>query len=316
LLHLLARMSYVSSYGSLVANEKISSVSGETLAPALIERVLLGLGLCQKPEITIEGLTRIYTAWCQSIPFDNVRKLIHVRSSAHGPLPGSTAQDFFEAWLKFGTGGTCWSGAGACYALLKSLGFSASRGVATMLVTPNVPPNQGTVLVSFGRERYLVDCSMLHGTPLELLTKGNTAIAHPAWGVRTSRRDGRVHIKWRPLHKTDGFECRLEHFGAEQQEFETLYDITRGWSPFNYELSARINRGDEVVGAGFGNAVRLCADGSVLSKRMDRAVRDQLLIEEIGIAEELVAQLPEDVKTPPPPWARTAEEAKALQRVS
>lgn len=308
-------MSYISAQDSLVTEEGTSTRTSDRLAPDLLERALLALGLSQRPEPTPDGLARLYTAWCQSIPFDNVRKMIHVRSGAHGPLPGSTARDFFEAWLKFGTGGTCWSGAGACHALLRSLGFNASRGVATMLVTPNVPPNHGTVMVNFDRDRYLVDSSILHGTPLQLLTKGNAVIAHPAWGVRTSRRDGRIHVQWRPIHKPDGFECRLEHFGAERDEFETLYDITRGWSPFNYELSARLNRGDEVVGAGFGNAVRLRANGSVQSKPMDRETRDRLLIEEIGIAEELVAQLPIDIKTPPPPWAKSAEEAKALQRV-
>lgn len=309
-------MSYFSAQDLLVTEETKFISNANRLAPDLLERVLLALGLSQRPEPTLDGLARLYTAWCQSIPFDNVRKMIHIRCAAHGPLPGSTAKDFFEAWLKYGTGGTCWSGAGACHALLKALGFNAYRGVATMLVTPNVPPNHGTVMVSFDRDRYLVDCSMLHGAPLQLLTKGNSVIAHPAWGLRTSRRDGRLHIAWRPLHKTDGFECRLERFGVERDEFETLYDITRGWSPFNYEISARLNRGDEVVGAGFGNAVRLCADGSVQSKPMNRELRDRLLIEEIGIAEELVAQLPEDIKTPPPPWARSAEEARALQRVS
>jgi len=42
------------------------------------------------------------------VPFDNVRKLIHVKSGKAGPLPGGTAEDFFTAWLRHGTGGTCW----------------------------------------------------------------------------------------------------------------------------------------------------------------------------------------------------------------
>ena len=42
--------------------------------------------------------------------------------------------------------------------------------------------------------------------------------------------------------------CRLERFGAEQEEFTNFYEQTRLWSPFNYELSVRINRRDSVVG--------------------------------------------------------------------
>ena len=54
-------------------------------------------------------------------------------------LPGSGAEDFFESWLRYGTGGGCWSGAGACHALLTSLGFDAGRGVGTMLIVRACP---------------------------------------------------------------------------------------------------------------------------------------------------------------------------------
>ena len=55
----------------------------------LQERILARLGLGQFPEPTLAGLRVLYAAWCRRVPFDNVRKLIHVRAQKAGLLPGS-----------------------------------------------------------------------------------------------------------------------------------------------------------------------------------------------------------------------------------
>ena len=276
------------------------------LSDELLERVLAKLGFNSRPEPTPGNLRRIYSAWCRHVPFDNVRKLIHMRSGNGGPLPGSTATDFFEAWLKHGTGGTCWSGAGAFHALLRSLGFDAVRGIGTMLVAPDLPPNHGTVRVAFGTEEFLVDCSILHGEPLPLGGNTETGVEHRAWGVRCCRRNGRWHVIWRPLHMLDGLECRLDDFGFAHEDFQERYEQTRGWSPFNFELSARLNKKDRVVGIGFGKAVTLLPDGTEAAHPVTNAERRRLLIEEIGMSEEIVDRLPADMPTPPPPWSKTA----------
>ncbi len=107
-------------------------------------------------------------------------------------------------------------------------------------------------------------------------------------------------MQWRPLHKLDGFECRLERFGATHSEFRSFHDQTREWSPFNYEVTARL---------AFGKAVSLEPDGSFRETTATHAERVRLLIEKIGLSEEIVAQLPEDIATPPPPNSRTAQAA-------
>jgi N-hydroxyarylamine O-acetyltransferase len=284
----------------------MNSISDSTLPPVLIERVLERLTLQRRPEPTLDGLRTVYTAWCRHVPFDNIRKLIHLRSGNGAPLPGTTPHDYFDAWLKFGTGGTCWSGAGALHALLTGLGFYAVRGVGTMLAAPDLPPNHGTVRVTFDSENYLVDSSILHGEPLRLSATEETAIAHPAWGIRCSQKEGRLHIAWRPLHKTDGFQCRLERFGAAANDYQTFYEATRSWSPFNYEVVKRINRDGKVIGLAFGHAVTLGSDGGVDRAPVSHQERMRLLIEEFGLSEEIVRQLPEDSPTPPPTGSRTA----------
>jgi hypothetical protein len=270
------------------------------ISPEVRERVLARLGLRRNPETTLAGLREVYAAWCAHVPFDNVRKLIHVQSQNKGPLPSYTPEDFFEGFLKYNTGGTCWAGAGATHALLESLGFDVERGIATMLHAPHATPNHGTVLAKVEGKKYLVDSSMLFGEPLLLDEEHATAIDHPAWGVTCCRKDGRWHIAWRPLHKTDGFECRIEKFGATWAEFQSMHEATRGWSPFNFEVSARRNRKDYVVGVGFGHAVTLRNDGGVDKAPASYEERAQVLIEGVGLSEEIVAQLPQDTPTPRP----------------
>ncbi len=275
------------------------------IAQPLLEAVLERLDLSARPEATPEGLRRTYAAWCAHIPFDNTRKMIHIRSASSAPLPGGTAEDFFTAWLRHGTGGTCWANAGATHALLTALGFDAVRGVGTMLAASNIPPNHGTVVVHFGAERFLIDGSVLCGEPLPLDDGGH--VPHPAWGVRHEQRDGQDFILWRPLHKPEGFECRLEYFDATAEGFLEGYEKTRTWSPFNYEVCARRNLGHEVIGLAYGRRVTLKADGAITSEPVSHEERNHFLVAQFGLSEELVAQIPPDTKTPPPPGSRSAQ---------
>jgi N-hydroxyarylamine O-acetyltransferase len=285
------------------------SCKTEELSIDLLERVLMRLGLSDRPALTFDGLQMLYAAWCRKVPFDNVRKLIHIHNHDPGPLPGDDATDFFEAWLTYGTGATCWAGNGALYTLLVSLGFHASRGMGTMLVAPHIPPNHGTVLVAYDEARYVVDASMLHSEPLRLDTDKPTGVTHPAWGVQCSTREGYWYIRWHPAHMLDGLDCRLDHLHVTRETFQERHEQTRPWSPFNYELYARLIRGEAVVSTTGGQRVELNGTGGVVRRQLEGDDRIRLLVDELGMQEEIVQQLPLDTPTPPPPWSRTARNA-------
>ncbi len=274
------------------------------LPGSLVARVLEKLGI-PRPANDLAGLAALYAAWCGAVPFDNVRKMIHVRAASPDPLPGDDPRDFFEHWLRHGAGGTCWAGNGALCALLEALGFEASRAIGTMLVVPDVPPNHGSVSVRIAGRRYLTDASILHGEPLLLDETRETAVAHPAWGVRASFRDDRFHVHWRPLHLPGGFPCRIERLSASADEFRALHEETRVWSPFNFQLSVRTNRGDRVVGVGFGRRGEILPDGEMVSDELAGAERTRWLAR-LGFSPELASRLPDDVATPPPPGSATA----------
>jgi N-hydroxyarylamine O-acetyltransferase len=286
--------------------------SGMTLAPALLERVLSKLGFSARPEPTWESLKAIYGAWCQKVPFDNVRKLIHLRRGDAGALPGDTADDFFAAWLLHGTGGTCWAGNGALQVLLNSLDFAAHRGLATMLVAANVPPNHGTVIVELERRRYVVDAAILHGEPLPLEEDAATRVAHAAWGVICAMDAGQWRIRWRPLHAIDGLECRIEQLQVAASSFHEWHERSRPWSPFNYALYARRNRGTAVLGTAFGQRIEFDATGGVVQRGMPAGQRAPFLVEELGMDEALIAQLPADLATPAPPQSAAARRQRRI----
>ena len=279
-------------------------MADQILEPALLERVLEKLELSQKPEPTLAGLTTLYSSWCSHVPFDNIRKLIHVNADKQDVLPGSDAVDFFEAWLSFGAGGTCWAGNGALRALLSTLGFNAARGVCTMMVAPNLPPNHGTVLVRFDGSTYQVDASILHNVPLKLDEETEPALA--PWIDKLEYFDGHWHILWRALHRPDAFHCRLDYQDATQTDFNERHEKTRGWSPFNYEMTIRKTKGNSVAGIANGKKVTIDESREMVITDLTDEQRKKLLIDEFGIGEQLVEMIPPDRPTPAPPDSRTA----------
>jgi N-hydroxyarylamine O-acetyltransferase len=284
------------------------SLPTEALSMDVLERVLSRLELAERPAPTLDGLQTLYAAWCRKVPFDNVRKLIHLHSHAPGPLPGDDPSEFLEAWLTYGTGGTCWAGNGALHAVLVSLGFDAIRGMGTMHAAPEAPSTHGTVLVTWGTW-YVVDASIMHGAPLPLHESEPTGVTHPVWGVHCTKRDGTWFIRWRPLHQPEGIDCRLQYLHVSRETFRARHEQSRAWSPFNYAVYARTIRGETMVGVAHGQRVAFDSAGGVSHTPMNGDDRLRVFVDELGMHEGIVQQLPPDWPIPPPPWSRTAQEA-------
>jgi len=273
----------------------------------LAGRVLTRLGFASPPPVDRKGLAALYSAWCRSVPFDNTRKLIAIRAGDDGALPGDAAADFLEAWLDHGAGGTCWAMHGAWTQLLAACGFDARRGVATMLVAPDVPPNHGTASVALDGERLLVDACIQHGEPLPLEPGRATAIDHPAYGVEARPDGAKWLVRWRSPFAPGGMDCRIDSLESDAAEFGRLHEQTRGWSPFNFELFARLHRGGGVLMAVRGERVFIDPSGvEARAPLRDDEARLRFLVDEIGLDEAHAKRVPRDVPTPPPPGSATA----------
>lgn len=265
----------------------------DQLSPELVEQILRKLGFSESPPVDFAGLSCLYKAWCQKIPFDNIRKRIHLIDNNPLPLPGHDDEEFYRGWLRFGVGGTCWAGNAALHTLLSTLGFSCVRSTATMLIDSKQPPNHGTVCVQCEDRQFLVDASMLHNTPLLLTPNQPSAIDHPSWGLTCSPLDQHWTIRWRPLHMPDGCTCRIEDFPVSRNVFRQLNEVSRKHSPFNDALYIRLNTAESVIGISDGMSFIFPPSGKVIKKHLSHESSLKLLVEKMGISEEILHKIPQ-----------------------
>jgi len=122
-----------------------------------------------------------------------------------------------------------------------------------------------------------------HGAPCAVFVKD---IGTSAGGRSTSRR---------------ALIAASIDLAPDANTFRQQHEQSRGWSPFNYALHARINRGTSVIGTAFGQSVEFDARGQISQRRLRANDRVRFLVDEIGIHEELAAMVPPDLPTPPPP---------------
>ncbi len=263
----------------------------DAISEELLDQVLERLSFSDLHEPDLAGLAALYREWCRRVPFDNVRKLIALSGSEAGSalLPGTGAEDFFQAWLRHGTGGTCWPTANALHVLIRGCGFSSRRVAASMAETGE--PTHAMTVVTIGESEYLVDSSMLTDSPVELDPARPTRTTHPVFGTEAEP----VEEGWRfqfPLPFAEAtMSCRtISPDGVDHAYFSERYEISRVFSPFNVNVSTRRNDGDSVIS--YGGAKRFVrspagVDESDLSGDALRAA----LIEELSMSEEIIHEL-------------------------
>lgn len=254
------------------------------LSDDLAERVLAKLGLGTRPSPDLEGLTTLYRAWCQEVPFDNTRKLIALLAGDAGPLPGANATDFLEHWLAHGTGGTCWPSSNALAAVLEAAGFNARRIIASMRDLGDL--NHASVKVRIDGRDWLVDSSMLLGVPLPL-GPNRFVREHPIWPAEVEALDGTHVVRWRSPPGPDPLSCRLLMDPAPFREYLDGYERSRKNSRFNQRLYARRNRPDALVVLAGSTRHVLTADG-LLSHQLDADELRRSLRDEIGLSALMV----------------------------
>lgn len=202
-------------------------------------RVAQRLGLSARLTTDIKGLYELYGAWCRHVPFDNVRKLIALRTGDSGPLPGSDATDFFEKFLENGTGGTCWSSSNALFELVTAFGFTARR-VAGSMRDLGVP-GHGSVKVTINEQDWLVDSSMLSMFPIPMMSE-LYVYRDPLFGVEVEPSGG-SHVVWFNTPPYDDyFPCRFLIDNVTLDFYMERYEISRTRGPFNHHVSVRYNR--------------------------------------------------------------------------
>ncbi len=217
----------------------------EELSRELRDRTLEKLGLPGPPPLTLEGLNRLYGAWCARVPFDNVRKRIALIDRDSGPLPGGEAPDFFAAWLRHGTGGTCWPSSNGLYAIVAACGFDARRATGSMMDQGDV--NHGSVFVRVDGIDFMVDSSMLTGRVFPVIRGRKTELPDPVLPVIVEPDGNLWVIRFARPVRGDPLVCRILDDCVDLAFYLDRYEWSRENSIFNEHLFARTNRGDSML---------------------------------------------------------------------
>lgn len=226
----------------------MSDANQNTLDDALRDAILERMGFSAPPPADLGGLHAVYRAWCEHVPFENVGKVIALRTAPGTPLPGRFAPSFFKSWLAHGSGGTCWSTANALHEFLVSLGFPSRRAAAQMRDAGIT--NHGTVIVSMDKHmdnhEFLLDSSLLTYVPLPL-TSQTFLGQDPVFSAEIEYAGG-AHVLWTYSPSAAAhFPCRIFPGEAAHEEYLQRYEVSRERSPFNGRLYAGTTRGREIL---------------------------------------------------------------------
>ena len=283
----------------MIARSRSPVMPDPALAPGLVERVMARLGLHQRPELDLAGLNALYAAFCANIPFDNIQKRIWFASPQTTPLPGGDPNEFFNNWLRHGTGGTCWPINGAMYALARGLGFEARRIVGSVIVE-GYPQgaNHGSVLVTLDGISYLVDAWMASFQALPLISGRSSSTGQGIHDIRAvPTENGFEIISYSGFNREQPlpFRPEPEYEPVDHAFFLARADRTKVVGFFNDAIFICRHFPQTILTMGRKSKFRIAADGALTKTEPTEAERRMALIEEFGLSEEIVEEIPPNV---------------------
>lgn len=250
-----------------------------------------------KPTLDLVGLNQLYAAISASIPFDNIQKRIWFASDRKKPVTGGDPREFFENWVRHGTGGTCWAGNGGMFALARALGFQARRMAGSVIVA-NYPQggNHGSVLVTLDGIEYVFDHTF-GAFKVAPLTPGNRASTGTGiHNIEVIPVDGGFEIFFHLGWTEDAlpFRTEPEHDPVDHSFFLARYDHASRVGFFNDTLLISRRFVDSTVTIGRMNKIVISAAG-LTKTALTTDHRDEVLIQELGLSPEVVSMIPPDV---------------------
>ena len=275
------------------------AVSGPVLSSDLLERVLAKLGLTDRPPLDLTGLNQLYATYCCHVPaIDSIQKRIWFAGEQRTPFPGGDPTEYFETWLAHGTGGTCWPTNGAVHALVHSLGFQARRIAGCIILEEYPGTNHGSVVVTLEGVDYLVDQNLAAFKVLPLVPGRTTSTGRCLHDIRAVPIEGGFDVLWYQGHDRQEpltFRTEPEHDSVDHAFFLERYDLSKKLSVFNHALFICRRFPDSIVTVGRNNKLIVAADNTITKTEIDDAERRRVLVEELGISEEMAKALPPDV---------------------
>ena len=256
----------------------------DELPAELVNRVLARLGINKLLATDLASLQQLYAAWSSLVPFDNIRKLVALRSGIQQTLPGIDANDFFEQWLQHGCGATCWPMANAFYELISALGFNVKRIAGSMRDMGVL--NHGSVKVIFDDKEWLAEASLLLNRIQPL---GNDTVIHndPVCPMELEK-DNDSYLLWlKTPPNEEYYACRLHTNPLDYSVFQERYEASRTTSVFNQRIYAKRNYPDRMIIL-FGNARYAKTSAGVDHHELTKEELCEALHHDIGISYEMI----------------------------
>jgi arylamine N-acetyltransferase len=272
------------------------------LPQSLVERVLSRLGLPGRPSIDLAGLNRVYAAVSGKIGLDNIQKRIWLAGKRDTPITGGEPEQFFENWLDHGTAGTCFPINGGVCSLLQALDFDARRiGGSVDSGGNDIDGNHGSVVVRIGGTDYLTDGSISSFKPLPLIPGQISSTGNGIHDIRAEPDADRFQIIFNPRPNRDEplvFYTEPKYDPVDHQFFLRNYDLSVSSedqrSRFNEALFVSRRYPDSILIVGRLNKFVISADNSVAKTEITVDQRTQILIDDLGISEEIAHAIPPD----------------------
>jgi N-hydroxyarylamine O-acetyltransferase len=196
-----------------------------------VDAIAARMGLEFPVSQDIQGLRRLFAAWCSAVSFDNLLKTRALFNDPDGVLPGLDPEAFFSHWLAHGTGGTCWTQANALHAFAAALGFDARRASGSMFDFGN--PNHGTVIVALpDGTHWLLDNVFLNYQPLRLDSEEPFVVRGRVHFAEVEHADGSVFVHG-TMPPIPAIFFRLLDWNVTEDAFAAGYEASRGKSAFN-----------------------------------------------------------------------------------
>ena len=232
------------------------------------------------------------------MPFDNLLKRIWIAGEQTGPLPGGNSGEFFANWLSHGTGGTCFSINGGLYALTQSAGFEARLIAGTVIVEGFTrDTNHGSVVNLEGVD-YPVDGNIGSFNVLPLDSNRPTSSGESIHDIQAMPLDGGFDVFWYTGIDRTGplvFRTDPKYDPVEHAFFLDRYDSSKEFSPFNEAVYICRRFPDSIVTVGRNKRLDVGLNNTVSTTEISAEDRKRVLIEDLGISEEIADALPPDV---------------------
>jgi arylamine N-acetyltransferase len=272
------------------------------ISAELLYAVQSKLGVPRNPNLGIGGLNQVYAAYSGRVPNDNIQKRIWLSGDKLGPVTGGEPTEFFENWLKHGTGGTCFPANGALCSLLCALGFDARRILGSVMMEGiEHEGNHGTVLVRIDDTEYLVDAQLASFSALPLIVGRPASTGEGIHDIHAVPRGEEFDVCWYPgsnrqvpmITRLDVKRGPVDHgIFLAQYALSALRDRRR--SPFNDALFIGRHFSTRILNLGRLTRTEINADNVVARREITLAERAQILVDEFGISAEIARRIPPD----------------------